>query len=111
MPLIETQIKIAIVIFVLEILFICFQSIRIGMFVKARFGKVEALGWIVLLLYRLYGFWGLSENIERAKYAGFIKESFTLDQWVNIGGNLIFLAIIIASKHMERRAIKKSWGF
>lgn len=108
---IETQILLIALITIALIGIICFQVIRLGRYMKAGFGKIEVIAWIILLLYRIYGYlWGYSEQIAQAKEAGIIKDSFTFNQWVQIGGNLLFLGLIIFSKHREKRTYKIHWG-
>lgn len=90
--------------------FIAWQAFRLGHIMNSSFGKWEAVGWFVMILYRLYGLWTLSEEIEAARAVGYIVDSLKTSHWVNILGNLLFLVIIIYSKHLKRRRIKQSWG-
>lgn len=113
---IELQIWILTVLFIALVFFICYQTWRLGEFYlsgdgkRSPFSTIEVAAWVVLLLYRLYGIWTLSDQIALAKKAGLIRDNLTGVQWVGFLGNILFLVLIIISKHRERQAIKRAWG-
>lgn len=110
MPSIATQVWILSIAFTLLTIFICYQSVVLGKLMHSNYGYVEALAWLVLIFYRFYGMWTLSEQLGKAQAAGLIGARLTLSQWFAISGSLLFVIIMILSKHMKRKAIKDSWG-
>jgi hypothetical protein len=107
---IEIQIWMITITNIVLVLVVSYQSVILGRLNRTSFGHLEAVAWILWLIFRVYSLVSLKITIEQAKVGGLIRDSFSFDQWIGISGNLIFIIIMIISKHKERKAIKRNWG-
>lgn len=111
LPDVATQVWIIAWVHAALVIVVCYQSYIQGRLIAyPTFGLIEMSGWLSFLFYRFWGMWGLSEQLELAKTAGLISDHLTLGQWINILGTSCFVILIIVSKALERRAIRRNWG-
>lgn len=95
---------------VLMTIFVAWQAYILGRTMNSSFGKWEVAAWVVITLYRSYGLYHLSDDVVQLQRAGYIVDSLTFRQWTGTGGYIVFISLMMISKHVKRKRIKEAWG-